>query len=154
MDLAYRAATRSTCDRKHVGCVLVKEKRIISTGYNGAMSGRPHCDEVGHLLLNNSCVRTSHAEENAIVSAAKSGSTVEGSTCYVTASPCWKCFRMLAQSGVVEIIFDEFKANEMNDAIYKEMAAVMPVMDVKRRIFNEFVRIENDRPVLIEGEKD
>ena len=73
MNIATEVATRSTCDRKHVGAVIVREKTILSTGYNGSIKGLPHCDEAGHEMVDGHCVRTTHAEANAIVQAAKNG---------------------------------------------------------------------------------
>jgi len=108
MDLAEVVATRSTCDRKHVGAVLVKDRMVLSTGYNGSVRGLPHCDEVGHLMEDGHCVRTTHAEANAIAQAAKNGVSIEGATLYVTASPCWPCFKLVANAGVTQIFFGEF----------------------------------------------
>ena len=109
MDLAKMAATRSTCDRASVGCVIVKDQRILSTGYNGSIKGLPHCDEVGHLLIGGSCVRGLHAEENAIASAAKHGVSIDGCTVYITHFPCWRCFRSLVQAGTEMIVYDTFE---------------------------------------------
>ena len=67
MNIAREVATRSTCDRKHVGAVIVRDKTILSTGYNGSIKGLPHCDEAGHEMVEGHCVRTTHAEANAIV---------------------------------------------------------------------------------------
>ena len=75
MNIARQAATRSTCDRKHVGAVVVRDRTILSTGYNGSIRGMPHCDDVGHTLENDHCVATVHAEANAIIQAAKNEST-------------------------------------------------------------------------------
>lgn len=113
MQLAQVAATRATCDRRHVGCVLVKDRRVISTGYNASIAGEPHCDDVGHLISGGACIRALHAEENAIASAAKHGISVERSTAYVTHLPCWNCFRLLANAGIQTIMFNEFKLNDM-----------------------------------------
>ena len=112
MDRAKEVATRATCDRKLVGCVLVKEKYIIATGYNGSVSGLEHCDEAGHMMVNGHCERTSHAEANAIVQAAKHGVSTDGATAYITASPCWGCFKLLASSGIKRIVFGEFYRDE------------------------------------------
>src|SRR5919108_4603104 len=87
MNLAQVVATRATCDRKHVGAVLVRERTILSTGYNGAIRGLPHCDEVGHLMENGHCGATVHAEANAIIQAAKNGVSIDQATIYTTASP-------------------------------------------------------------------
>ncbi|MGZ3480084.1 MAG: deoxycytidylate deaminase, partial [Myxococcaceae bacterium] len=105
MDIARQVATRATCDRKHVGAVLVRDRTILSTGYNGSIRGMPHCDEVGHLMENGHCVATVHAEANAILQAAKNGVRIDGATLYTTASPCWPCFKLVANSGCVRIVY-------------------------------------------------
>jgi len=112
MDIAKEVSTRATCDRKHVGCVLVRDKTIIATGYNGSVAGLPHCDEVGHMMVNGHCERTTHAEVNAVVQAAKHGAMTDGCTAYITASPCWQCFKVLASAGVRRIVFAEFYRDE------------------------------------------
>lgn len=108
MNIAREVATRATCDRKHVGAVLVRDRSILATGYNGSIRGLPHCDEVGHLMEEGHCVRTVHAEANAVAQAARQGVRVDEATAYVTASPCWGCFRLLANAGVRRIVFGEF----------------------------------------------
>ena len=105
-------ATRSTCDRKYVGAVIVRDKSILATGYNGSIRGLPHCDEEGHLMEDGHCVRTIHAEANAIIQAARNGVRIEGATVYVTASPCWGCFRIIANAGITRIVFGEFYRDE------------------------------------------
>lgn len=112
MNIATAVATRSTCARKHVGAVVVRDKVILSTGYNGSLRGMPHCDEVGHMMEDGHCVRTIHAEANAIVQAATHGTRIEGATIYVTASPCWSCFKMIANAGLKKIVFGEFYRDE------------------------------------------
>ena len=77
MNIAQEVATRSTCDRKHVGAVIVRDKTILSTGYNGSLKGLPHCDEAVCEMVEGHCVRTTHAEANAIVQAAKNGVKIE-----------------------------------------------------------------------------
>ena len=108
MNIAREVATRSTCDRKHVGAVIVREKTILSTGYNGSIKGLPHCDEVGCEMVDGHCVRTTHAEANAIVQAAKNGIQINQSEIYVTASPCYDCFKLIANAGINLIYYDEF----------------------------------------------
>jgi len=108
MNIASMVASRSTCPRKAVGAVIVKNQAILSTGYNGSMSGAPHCTDVGCMLENDHCVATIHAEANAIIHAARHGIPMEGATIYVTASPCWGCFKMLINSGVRRICYGEF----------------------------------------------
>jgi dCMP deaminase len=108
MDIARQVATRATCDRKHVGAVLVRDRTILSSGYNGSIRGMPHCDEVGHLMENGHCVATVHAEANALLQAAKNGVRIDGATLYTTASPCWPCFKLVANAGCVRIVYGEF----------------------------------------------
>ena len=108
MNIAREVSTRSTCDRKFVGSAIVRDKCILATGYNGSIRGLPHCDEEGHLMEEGHCVRTVHAEANAIVQAARNGVRIDGAFIYVTASPCWGCFRLIANSGIVRIAFGEF----------------------------------------------
>lgn len=105
MKIAYTVAERSTCDRAHVGCVLVREKRILTTGYNGSPVGQPHCDDVGHLMVDGHCVRTIHAEMNAIIQAALHGVSTKGATCYVTHFPCINCAKALVNAGIVRLVY-------------------------------------------------
>lgn len=108
MAIARQVASRSTCDRKFVGAVIVRDRMILATGYNGSIRGLPHCDEVGHLMEAGHCVRTVHAEANAIAQAARNGVRVEGGDVYVTASPCFTCFKLIANAGLRRIVFGEF----------------------------------------------
>ena len=112
MNIAKQVATRSTCDRKYVGAVIVRDKTILSTGYNGSIRGMPHCDEAGHMMNNDHCVATIHAEANAILQAAKNGVRIEGAEIYITASPCWTCFKMMANAGIKKIYYGEFYKDE------------------------------------------
>ncbi len=112
MNIAQEVASRSTCDRKFVGSVIVRDKRILSTGYNGSIRGLPHCNEAGHEMENDHCVRTVHAEANAIVQSAANGVRIEGAEIFVTASPCYNCFKMIANSGIKKIYFGEFYRDE------------------------------------------
>ena len=107
MSIATATATRATCDRKHVGAVLVRDRTILATGYNGSLRGAPHCDDVGHLMEEGHCVRTVHAEANAVAAAARNGVELDGCDCYVTASPCFGCFKLLTQAGCRRIVFGE-----------------------------------------------
>jgi dCMP deaminase len=105
MDIAFAVAERSTCDRAHVGAVLVRDRRILTTGYNGAPAGLPHCDEVGHLMVDGHCVRTLHAEQNAIIQAALHGVGIQGATAYVTHQPCLTCAKMLINAGITRVVY-------------------------------------------------
>lgn len=112
MSIARVVATRSTCDRKHVGAVIVRDRIILATGYNGSVRGLPHCDEIGHLMQDGHCVRTVHAEANAIAQAARAGVRIESGSIYVTASPCFGCFKLVANAGLTRIVFGEFYRDE------------------------------------------
>jgi dCMP deaminase len=112
MNIAQVVASRSTCPRKFVGAVIVRDKTILSTGYNGSIRGMPHCTEVGHMMENDHCVATIHAEANAVIQAAKNGVVIDGATIYVTASPCWSCFKMIANGGIRRVCFGEFYRDE------------------------------------------
>ena len=107
MNIAKEVATRSTCDRKHVGSVIVRDKTILSTGYNGSIRGMPHCDEAGHMMENDHCITTIHAEANAVLQAAKNGVMIDKAEVYISASPCWPCFKMLANAGIKKIYYGE-----------------------------------------------
>lgn len=121
MGIARQVATRSTCDRKHVGAVIVRNRMILATGYNGSVRGLEHCDDVGHLMEGGHCVRTVHAEANAIVQAARSGTSVEGAAIFVTASPCFNCFKLIANAGIERIAFGEFYRDEKIYSFSQEM---------------------------------
>jgi dCMP deaminase len=108
MNIARVVSSRSTCDRKFVGAVIVRDKTILSTGYNGSIRGMPHCTEVGHMMEDGHCVATIHAESNAILQAAKNGVSIDGAAIYVTASPCWNCFKQVANAGIRRIVYGEF----------------------------------------------
>ena len=112
INIAIEVAKRSTCDRKNVGAVIIRDKTILSTGYNGSIRGLPHCDEVGHEMVNNHCVRTTHAEANSIVQAAKNGVKIDKSEIYVTASPCYDCFKLIINAGIQKIYYLEFYRDE------------------------------------------
>ena len=110
INIAKEVATRATCSRASVGAVIVKDHRILSTGYNGAPSGEPHCLEVGCLMINGHCERTIHAETNAVVQAAKFGVKIDGATLYFwdsmdrEANSCIKCFQIMKMAGIKRIV--------------------------------------------------
>jgi len=125
MSIAELVATRSTCLRRHVGAVLVKDRRILATGYNGAPAGIRHCEETGCLRQKISVpsgqrhelCRGLHAEQNAIIQAAYHGISIAGSTLYCTDQPCVICSKMLINAGIADIFFltpyDDPLAEEM-----------------------------------------
>ncbi|HLC59771.1 MAG TPA: cytidine/deoxycytidylate deaminase family protein [archaeon] len=116
IDLTRTVANRATCDRGKSGCVIVKDKRILSTGYVGSPPGQPHCDDVGHQMkktfdeegnVTNHCTRTIHAEQNAIVQAAKFGTSIEGATIYTKMEPCSTCAKIIVGSGIKRVVCEK-----------------------------------------------
>lgn len=113
MAIARIVATRASCDRLHAGAVLVKNNRIVSTGYNGAPAGLEHCDDVGHLMEEGHCVRTIHGEHNAVLQAAIiGGSSTKGTTMYSLYSPCIHCAKYIVASGVERIVVGKVYRNQ------------------------------------------
>jgi len=106
MQIARTVATRATCPRASVGAVIVREHRILTTGYNGAPRGVAHCSEVGCTLVNDHCARATHAEANAIVQAALHGVNISASTAYCTHQPCVNCSKLLISAGVRKIVYE------------------------------------------------
>jgi dCMP deaminase len=117
-------ATRSTCDRLSVGCLLVKDNRIIATGYNGSISGHKHCDDVGHLMYENGCKRTVHAEMNALLQCAKYGVSSDGATAYCNHYPCPTCMQVLNQAGVKRIVYKHYYKHRFENDFDKGMEVV------------------------------
>jgi len=131
MGLAIAASKRSTCDRAFVGAIIVKDKDVISTGYNGSPPGLPHCDDVGHFMVEDHCSRTIHAETNAILRAARNGVSIKGATIYTTHSPCLNCAKMIIGAGIVKVVSKQIyrdstalnlisEANITNVVIYED----------------------------------
>ncbi|WP_372588403.1 deoxycytidylate deaminase [Priestia megaterium] len=117
-------ATRSTCDRLSVGCLLVKDNRIIATGYNGSISGAPHCDDVGHLMYENGCKRTVHAEMNALLQCAKYGVSANGATAYCNHFPCPDCMKSLNQAGIKRIVYKHHYKHRYENKFHEGMEVV------------------------------
>ena len=110
LDIAAAVAERATCPRRHVGAVLVKDRRILATGYNGSLPGDPHCEDSGCDVVDNHCQRTVHAEINALLQAARFGIAIEGASLYCTLEPCVNCTKALITAGVTEIRFRDLYA--------------------------------------------
>jgi dCMP deaminase len=134
MDIAELVSRRSTCLRRSVGAVAVKDKRILATGYNGAPSGIPHCLDVGCLREQEGVAsgerhelcRGIHAEQNVIIQAARHGVSIEGAALYCTNLPCVICSKMLINAGIREIIYREGYADTLSEELLK--AAQVPVI--------------------------
>jgi dCMP deaminase len=106
VQIAHMVATRATCPRRSVGAVIVLDKRILATGYNGAPIGLAHCTEVGCHLVAGHCIRALHAEQNAILQAALNGVSTRGATIYVTCQPCNHCAKMIINAGIQRVVFE------------------------------------------------
>ena len=114
-------AARGTCDRLYAGSVLVKNNRIIATGYNGSPPGLPHCHDAGHLLEEGHCVRTIHGEHNSLLQAAREGgASTEGSTMYTKYSPCIHCTKYIIACGVKRIVLGKVYRNPQAVDMLKE----------------------------------
>ena len=136
MSIAEQVAERSTCLRRHIGAVIVKDKRILTTGYNGVPSGIEHCTTAGCLRdkLNipsgerHELCRGIHAEQNAVIQAARYGTPIEGATVYCTAQPCVLCSKILINAGITEIVFSGSYPDELSLQLLSEA-------NMKLRIF-------------------
>lgn len=130
MEIANAVSKRATCDRGRTGCVIVRDRQILVTGYVGAPKGFPHCDEVGHQMkqtvhedghITNHCVRTVHAEQNAICQAAKRGISLDGATLYCRMTPCRVCAMMLINCGIKRVVCEsKYHAGQESEEMFKQ----------------------------------
>lgn len=126
MDIAQAVATRATCSRRMVGAVIVKDKRILSTGYNGAPVGLRHCNHDGGAdLIDGHCARSTHAEQNAIVQAARHGIGIQGATMYCTDHPCLTCAKLLINAGVERVVYAQPYPDELAVELFREAGAAL-----------------------------
>ena len=132
MRIAHEVSGRATCSRAKVGCILVRNDRIIATGYNGSPSKLPHCDDVGHDMVNGHCVRTSHAEKNAIYQCAKEGVSAEFSVAYCTMYPCVSCASALYSVGVTKVFYRDVYASMSQDDVVRMTALEIAGFSVER----------------------
>ena len=136
LDIAETVLERSTCLRRGVGAVIVKDNRVIATGYNGVPKGIRHCEETGCLRqqLNvpsgkmHELCRGLHAEQNAIIQAACMGSSIEGGTLYCTTQPCVICTKMIINAGIKRVVIKESYPDELAQEMAKEAGLVIDVM--------------------------
>ena len=137
MQIAHQVATRSTCLRRHVGAVVVREKRILTTGYNGPPRGVPHCDVVGCLReqlgipsgQRQEICRGLHAEQNAIIQAALHGVSTEGGTVYITHQPCITCAKMIINAGIVRAVSASTYPDELARDMLRDAQVELEVWD-------------------------
>jgi dCMP deaminase len=130
MEIAQVAAKRSTCDRGRAGCAIARNKQILTTGYAGAPTGLPHCDEVGHQMnklthedghVSEHCMRTTHAEQNAIAQAAKIGIALDGATMYCRMTPCFTCGKIIINVGIKRVVCERrYHAGTETEEIFKQ----------------------------------
>ncbi len=115
--MADLVALRSTCLRRQVGAVLVRDERVIATGYNGSLRGQPHCTEVGCLMVDGHCKRTVHAELNALLQCAFHGAASRGGTLFTTSFPCLDCAQAIVQAGVETVVFRDLYPDPHSRAV-------------------------------------
>lgn len=128
MEITHVVAKRSTCLRRQIGAIIVLDKRILATGYNGAPSNVPHCEEVGCLRKKlqvpsgerHELCRGLHAEQNAIIQAALHGSPIKGATLYCTHRPCVVCAKMIINAGIVEIVYEGEYPDQLSEEMFKQ----------------------------------
>jgi dCMP deaminase len=128
MEITRLVARRSTCRRRLVGAVLVKDKRILATGYNGAPSGLPHCLDIGCLREQNQIpsgerhelCRGLHAEQNVIIQAARHGIQIQGATLYCTTMPCIICAKMIINAGILTVCYEEGYADQLSEKLFAD----------------------------------
>lgn len=120
MDIAHSVAQRSTCPRANVGCVLVLDNRILTTGFNGSGNGLDHCTDVGCMMVDDHCVRTVHAEQNAIIQAARAGVNIIGANVYCTHYPCLICAKMLINADVWKVFYASEYPDEISKSFFEQ----------------------------------
>jgi dCMP deaminase len=145
--LVDEVAKRATCDRGKSGCVIVREKRILCTGYVGSPPGFPHCDEAGHLLKKvidddgterQHCMRTIHAEQNAICQAAKYGIPLNGTTLYCTMEPCRVCTMLIINVGITKVVAKrKYHAAAESRELLKQAGIPLIVLENNVEMYND-----------------
>ncbi len=137
--LAIMVGQRGTCDRGYCGAIITKDRRIVSTGYAGSPVGCQHCNEIGHEMhtiihedksQSNHCIRTTHAEQNAICQAARFGIALEGGTIYVKMAPCYTCAKMIINAGIKRVVCNQdYHASKRSKEIFKEAGIEFVLLD-------------------------
>lgn len=150
--------SRGTCDRGRAGCVITKEKRIISTGYVGSPVGLPHCDEIGHEMhtvthpdghQTRHCIRTTHAEQNAICTAARFGLALEGATLYCKMTPCYVCAKMIINAGITRVVCQQdYHASARSKEIFAEAGVQFNLVNNEMATYDDMGGIDNNMPPL------
>lgn len=136
LKLAMLISERSTCPRMHCGAVIVRNRRVLATGYNGSPPGLPHCDDVGCLVVDNHCQRTTHAELNAVIQAALHGVSIHGATLYATNMACTTCAKMLIGAGVERVVVFSHYHKTLASEFYRQAKVpieILPMPDTQIR---------------------
>jgi dCMP deaminase len=145
LNLMEVVGTRGTCDRGRSGCVIVKDKRIITTGYVGSPINTAHCDDVGHemhVVTENGkesqhCIRTTHAEQNAIVNAARFGSALDGATLYCHMTPCYICAKMIINAGIKRVVCNkDYHKGSRSKEIFKEACVTYELLNEEMETYD------------------
>jgi dCMP deaminase len=146
MSIAELVGSRATCDRGRSGCVIVRDKRILTTGYVGAPAGVAHCDEVGHELstvLNDDgtqslhCVRTTHAEQNAIAQAARVGVSLDGATVYCHMTPCYICAKIVINAGIKRVVaLKDYHRGGRSKEIFKDAGVEYELLNNELEVYD------------------
>ncbi|UAC47315.1 ComE operon protein 2 [Bacillus aquiflavi] len=134
---SHLLALRSTCTRLAVGATIVRDKRIIAGGYNGSIAGGEHCIDAGCYVIDNHCVRTIHAEMNALLQCAKFGVPTEGAEIYVTHFPCLQCCKALIQAGIKAVYYSEdYKKHPYAIELFEKANVTVEKVVFSENIFN------------------
>jgi len=147
LNIVKIVGTRGTCDRGKAGCVIVRDKRILSTGYVGSPTGTAHCDDIGHEMhtviqedgtKSRHCIRTTHAEQNAIANAARFGVRLDGATLYCHMTPCYACAKMIINAGIKRVVCDlDYHAGERSKEIFKEAGVKYELINNKMETYDD-----------------
>ena len=146
MEICRTVAKRATCDRGRSGCVITKNNRILVTGYVGSPAGLPHCDEVGHQMVDGHCVRTIHSEINSLTQCAKNGVSTSDTEIYVTHFPCYNCTKALIQSGVKRInYYFNYRDNPLAIKLLQDCGVEYEQIKIDRKYVEQLSRkLEDD----------
>ena len=157
MKIVEMIGSRGTCGRGRSGCVITRDKRIISTGYVGSPIGLPHCDEIGHEMhtvthpdghQSRHCIRTSHAEENAIVHAARFGTPLEGATLYCKMTPCYTCAKMIINSGIRRVVcLQDYHGGGRSKEVFAEAGVQYNLINKVMTMYEDMAPKEQKAPV-------
>jgi dCMP deaminase len=139
IEIMQSVGKRGTCDRGQAGCVITRDNRILATGYAGAPTGIAHCDDVGHEMhtvthaegiISEHCIRTTHAEQNSVSSAARHGASIEGGTLYCKMSPCYACAKIIINAGISRVVAaKDYHASTRSKEIFDEAGIHFDLLD-------------------------